>query len=206
MSNQIGHAPVRLEAATTESREARVSDTSHFTRPTDTQNSLALAKPAADREVPYRKNEISQQQNGGGAVSTQIGHAPGWLGAQGPTAAQCRQNQISQQQKNSSRAVLTQIGHMSPFGWKPRARQQFSSDNTRICSSRRVAGQFHLKAGMHPFGWKPRAKQQFSAGRAILCSSRPVAGQCRIRSGIHPFGRKPLQPSLEKSECQTRHN
>ena len=111
MSNQIGHAPVRLEAATTESREVRVSDTSHLTRPTEIQISLALEKPAADRVVPCRKSEISQQQNGGGAVSTQIGRAPVRLKAQGQTALQCRQNEILQQQKNSSRVVLTQIGY-----------------------------------------------------------------------------------------------
>ena len=107
MSNQIGHAPVRLEAATTESREVRVSDTSHLTRPTEVQNSLGLAKLAADRAVPCRKSEISQQQNGGGAIV----YAPVRLEAQGQTAVQCRQNEISQQQKNNSRAVLTQIGH-----------------------------------------------------------------------------------------------
>ena len=44
--------------ATTESREVRVSDTSHLTRPTEIQNSLALAKSAADRAVPCRKSEI----------------------------------------------------------------------------------------------------------------------------------------------------
>ena len=75
------------------------------------QNSLALAKPAADRAVRCRKSEISQQQNGGGVVSTQIGHTPVRLEVQGQTAVQCRQNKISQQQKISSRAVLTQIGH-----------------------------------------------------------------------------------------------
>ena len=53
--------------ATTESREVRVSDTSRLTRPTEIQNSLVLAKPAADRAVPCRKSEISLQQNGGGA-------------------------------------------------------------------------------------------------------------------------------------------
>ena len=99
------------QSATTEFREVRVSDTSHLTRPTKTRDSLALAKPAADRAVPCRKSEISQQQNGGGAVSTQIGHAPVRLEAQGQTALQCRKNKVSQQQKNSSRAVLTQIGH-----------------------------------------------------------------------------------------------
>ena len=182
-----------------------MSDTSHLTRPTEIQNSLTLAKSAADRAVPCRKSEISQQQNGGGVVSTQIGHAPVQLKAQGQTAVQCRQNEILQQQKNSSRAVLTQIGHMSPASWKPRARQQFSAGKKRTCSSRTLARQFQLKSGMHPFGWKPRAKQQFSVGRAILRSSTTVAGQCQTRSGMHPFGWKPLQPSLERSECQTRH-
>ena len=71
---------------------------------------------------------------------------------------------------------------MSPVGWKLRARQQFSADKTEICSSRIV-----------------------SAGRAILRSSRTVVEQCKIRSGMHPFGWKSLQPSLERSECQTRH-
>ena len=106
-----GMHPFRLEVATTESREVRVSNTSHLTRPTEIQNSLALAKPSADRAVPCRESEISQQQNGGGVVSTQIGNAPVRVEAQGQTLVQCRQNEISQQQKNSSRAVLTQIGH-----------------------------------------------------------------------------------------------
>ena len=44
--------------ATTESRKVRVSDTSHLTRPAEIQNSLALAKSAADRAVPCRKGEI----------------------------------------------------------------------------------------------------------------------------------------------------
>ena len=86
VSNQIGHAPVRLEAATTEAREVRVSDTSHLTRPTEIQNSPALAKPVADPVGLCRKGEISQQQNGGGAVSTQIGHAPVPLEVHGQTA------------------------------------------------------------------------------------------------------------------------
>ena len=91
-----------MEAATTESRVVRVSDTSHLTRPTEIENSLWLAKPAADRAVPCRKSEILQQQNGGGVVSTQVGHTPVRLVAQDQTADQCRQNEISQQQKNSS--------------------------------------------------------------------------------------------------------
>ena len=124
--------------------------TSHLTRPTEIQNSLALAKPAADRAVPCRKSAISQQQNGGGAVSTQIGHTPVRLEAQGQTAVQCRKNEISQQQKNSSRAILTQIGH-EPGRLELRARQQFSTDKTRICSSRTVVGQCQIRSGMHPF-------------------------------------------------------
>ena len=143
VSNQIGHAPFRLEAATTESREVRVSDTSHLTRPTEIQNHLTLVKPAADRAVPCRKSEISQQQNGGGVVLTHIGHAPVRSEAQGQTAVHCRQNEISQQQKYSSRAVLTQIGHMSPVSGKPGARQQFSAGKTRICSSKTLAGSFN---------------------------------------------------------------
>ena len=39
---------ILLQDATTESREVRVSDTSHLTRPVEIQNSLALAKSAAD--------------------------------------------------------------------------------------------------------------------------------------------------------------
>ena len=97
-----------MEAATTESREIRVSDMPHLTRPTEIQNSLGLAKLAADLAVSCRKSEISQQQDGGGAVSTQIEHTPVRLEAQGQTAVQCRQSEILQQQKNSSRAVLTQ--------------------------------------------------------------------------------------------------
>ena len=92
MSNQIGgHAPVRLEATTTESREVRVSDTSHLTRPTEIQNSLALAKPAAERAVACRKSEISQQQkNSSRAILTQIGHELGRVEAQGETVVQCK--------------------------------------------------------------------------------------------------------------------
>ena len=44
--------------ATTESREVKVSDTSHLTRPTSIQNSLALEKSTADRAVPCRKSEM----------------------------------------------------------------------------------------------------------------------------------------------------
>ena len=89
--------PFRLEVATTESREVRVSDMSHLTRPTEIRNSLALEKPAADRVVPCRKSEVSPQQDGGWVVSTQIGNVPVRVEAQGQKAVQCRQNEILQQ-------------------------------------------------------------------------------------------------------------
>ena len=98
---------------------------------------------------------------------------------------------------------------MSPVGWKPGARQQFSAGKTRICSSRTVAGRFQLKSGMHPFRWKPRDKQQFSAGRAILRSSRTLAGQYQIRSGMHLFGwklRARQQFSAGQSDCSQQQN
>ena len=122
--------PFQLEVATTESREVRVSDTSHLTRPTEIQNNLALAKPAADRAIPCRESEISQQQDGGGVVSTQIGHAPVRLEAQGQTAVQRRKNEISQEQKSSSRAVLTQIrsvGSPGPDSSSVQAKRDFAA-------------------------------------------------------------------------------
>ena len=54
--------------ATTESREVRVSDTSHLTRPVEIQNSLALVKSAADRAVPCRKGEIFEPSNDWGGL------------------------------------------------------------------------------------------------------------------------------------------
>ena len=51
---------VLSQNATTESREVRVSNTSHLTRPTAIQNDLVFAKPAEDRAVPCRKSKISQ--------------------------------------------------------------------------------------------------------------------------------------------------
>ena len=71
----------------------------------------SVSKTSSRSSSSVQKIEISQQQTGGGVVSTQIGHTPVWLEAQGQTAVQCRQNKISQQQKNSSRAILTQIRH-----------------------------------------------------------------------------------------------
>ena len=70
---------------------------------------------------------------------------------------------------------------MSPVGWKPRAKQQFSVGRAILRSSRTVAGQFQIRSGMHPFGWKPRAIQQFSAGKKRFRSSRrTVAGKSEI--------------------------
>ena len=87
LSNQIRHAPVRSEAATTEFREVRVSDTSHFTRPAEIQNSLALAKPEADRAVQCRQNENLQQQNCSGAFSTQNRVCTRSVGSPGPNSS-----------------------------------------------------------------------------------------------------------------------
>ena len=196
--------PFRLEVATTESREVRVSDASHLTRPTEIQNSLALAKPAANRAVPCRESEISQQQNGGEVVSTQIGHAPVRVEAQGQAAVQCRQNEISQQQKNSSRAVLTQIEH-EPVRLEAQGQTAVQCRHENL-QQQNCSGGVSTQTGHAPVRLEAQGQtQQFSAGRAILCSSRTVAGQCQIRSGMHPFGWKPLQPSLERSEGQTRH-
>ena len=136
--------------------------TSHLTRPAEIQNNLALANPAADRAVPCRKSEISQQQNGGGVVSTQIGHAPVWVEAQGQTAVQCRQNEISQQQKNSSKAVLTQIGH-EPGRLEAQGQTAVQCKKNENLQQQNCSGHFQLKSGMHPFGWKPRVKNSSSA-------------------------------------------
>ena len=197
--------PFRLDVATTESREVRVSDTSHLTRPTEIQNSQELAKSAADRAVTCRESEISQQQNGGGVVSTQIGNAPVRVEAQGQTAVQCRQNEISQQQKNSSRAVLTQIGH-EPGRLEAQGQTAVQCRQNENLQQQNCSGGVSTQTGHTPVRLKARGQtQQVSAGRAILRSSRTVAGQCQIRSGMHLFSWKPLQPSLERSECQTRH-
>ena len=200
-----GMHPFRLEVATTESREVRVSDTSHLTRPIEIRNIQALAKPAADRAVPCRESEISQQQNGGGVVSTQIGHAPVRLEAQGQTTVQCRQNKISQQQKNSSRAVLTQIGH-EPGRLEAQGQTAVQCKQNENLQQQNCSGAVSIQTGHAPVRLEAQGQtQHFSAGRAILRSSRTVAGQCQIRSGMHPFGWKPLQPSLGRSEYRTRH-
>ena len=178
---------------------------SHLTRPAEIQNSLALAKPAADRAVPCRKSAISQQQNGGGVVSTQIGHTPVWLEAQGQTSVQCRQNKISQQQKNSSRAVLTQIGH-EPGRLEAQGQTAVQCGQNENLQQQNCSGGVSTQTGHAPVRLETQGQtQQFSACRAFLRSSRTVAGQCQIRTGMHPFGWKPLQPRLERSECQTRH-
>ena len=165
-----------------------MSDTSHLTRPTEIQNSLALAKPAADRAVPCRESETSQQQNRGGVVSTQIGHAPIRVEAQGQTAVQCRQNEISQQQKNSSRAVLTQIGH-EPGRLEAQGQTAVQCGQNENWQQQNCSGAVSTQIGHAPVRLEAQdQKQQFSAGRAIFRSSRTVAGQCQIRSGMHPFG------------------
>ena len=180
-------------------------DTSYLTHPTEIQNSLALAKLAADRAVPYRKSEISQQQNGGGAVLTQIGHAPVRLKAQGQTTVQCRQNEISQQQKNSSRAILTQIGH-EPCWLEAQGQTAVQCRQNENLQQQNSSGAVSTQIGYAPIRLEAQSqKQQFSAGRAILRSRRTVAKKCQIRSSMHPFGWKPPQPSLERSEFQTRH-
>ena len=197
--------PFRLKVAATESREVRMSDTSHLTRPTEIQNGQVLAKPAADRAVLCRTSEISQQQNCAGVVSTRIGNTPVRLEAQGQTAVQCRQNEISQQQKNSSRAVLTQIGH-EPGRLEAQGQTAVQCRQNENLQQQNCSGAVSTQTGHAPVRLEAQGQtQQLSAGRAILRSSRTVAGQCQIRSGMHPFGWKPLQPSLGRSECQTRH-
>ena len=179
--------------------------TSHLTRDAKIQNSLALAKAAADRAVPCRESEISQQQNSGGVVSTQIGHASVRVEAQGQTAVQCRQDEISQQQKNSSKTVLAQIGH-EPGRLEARGQTAVQCRQNENLQQQNCSGGVSTQIGHASVQLEAQGKkQQFSSGRAILRSSRTVAGQCQIRSGMHPFGWKPLQPSLERSECQTRH-
>ena len=164
---------------------------SHLTRPTEIRNSLALAKPAADRAVPCRESEILQQQNGGGAVSTQIGHTPVWVEAQGQTAVQCRQNEISQQQKNSSRAILTQIGH-EPDRLEAQGQTAVQCRQNENLQQQNCSGGISTQIGHASVRLEAQGQtQQFSAGRTILCSSRTVAGRCQIRSGIHPFGGSP---------------
>ena len=231
MSNQIGHAPVRLKAATTVKGGQSVR---HVTFNTTHRDSKQLRV----RRTSSRPSSSVQKKR-------DIAAAERWRGSFNLNLVCTRQEFNSEKVRNrSSRTVAGQFQPKSgihPFGWKPGARQQFSVGKTRICSSRTVAGQFQVKLGMHPFGWKPRAKhqfsagratprssrtvagqcqirsgmypfrwkprakQQFSAGQAILRSRRTVAGQCQIRSGMHPFGWKPLQPCLGRSECQTSH-
>ena len=177
--------------------------TSHLTRPTEIQNSLALAKPAADRAVPCRKSEISQQQNGGGVVSTQIGHTPVRLEAQGQAVVQCRQNKISQQQKNSRRAVLTQIGHV-PGRLKAQGQTAVQCRQNENLQQQNCSGGVSTQIGHAPVRLEAQGQNhQFSAGRAFLRSSRTVAVSNQI--GHAPVRWNPLQPSLGRSECQTRH-
>ena len=167
-----GKHPFRLEVTTTESREVRVSDTSHLTRPTEIQNNLALAKPAADRAVPCRESEISQQQNGGGVVSTQIGNAPVRVEAQGQTAVQCRQNEISQQQENSSRAVLTQIGH-EPGRWEAQSHTVVQCRRNENLQQQNCSGGGSTRIGQAPVRLEVQGQtQQFSAGRFFAAAEQ----------------------------------
>ena len=181
MSNQIGHAPVRLEAATTESREVRVSDTSHLTRPKEIQNSLALEKPATDQAVPCRESEIPQQQNGDGVVSSQIGHAPVRAEAQGQTAVQCSQNEILQEQKNSNRAVLTKIGH-EPGRLEAQGQTAVHCRQNENLQQQNCSGGVPTHIGYAAVWLEAQGqKQQFSAGRANCFqqqnSSKAVSNQ-----------------------------
>ena len=165
-----------------------MSDTSHLTQLTEIQNSLALAKPAEDRAVPWRERVISQQQNGGGVFLTQIGHAPVRLEAQGLTAVQCRQNEILQQQKNRSRAVLTQIVH-EPDRLEAQGQIAVQCRQNQNLQQRNCSGGVSTRIGHAPVRLEVQdQKQELSAGRAIIRSSRTVAKQCQIRSSMHPFG------------------
>ena len=165
----------------------------------------SVSKPAADRAVPCRESEILQQQNGGGVVSTQIGHAPVRVEAQSRTAVQYRQNEISQQQKNSSRAVLTQIRY-EPVRLEAQGQTAVQCRQNENSQQQNCSGPVSTQIGHALVRVETQGqKQQFSAGRAIVRSKRTVAGQCQIRSGMHTFGWKPLQPSLGRSDCQTRH-
>ena len=178
VSNQIWYAPVWLEAVAFESREVRGSNTSHLTRPTEIQNSLKLAKPAANRAVPCRKSEISQQQNGGGTLSTQNGHAPVRIEAQSQTVVQCRQNEILQMQKNSSRAVLTQIGH-EPGRVEAQGHRAVQCRQNESLQPQNSSGAISTRIGHAPVRLEAQGqKQQFSAGKTRFRSSkRTVAGQ-----------------------------
>ena len=87
---------------------------------------------------------------------------------------------------------------MSPVGWKPRVRQQFSAGKRRICSSRTVAGEFQLKSGVPPFGWKPRAKIQQLQSRQSDSSQR----QNSSRAVSNQIGHAPVR--LEAATTESR--
>ena len=170
------------------SRERSESDTSHLTRATEIQNSLALAKPAADRAVPCRESEISQQQNGGGVVSTQIGRAPVRVEAQGQTAVQCRQNEISQQQKNSSRAILTQIGD-EPGRLEAQGQTAVQCRQNENLQQQNSSGGVSTQIGYAPVRLEAQGQKQQFQRRQSDCSQQQNSSRAvSIRSGMHPFG------------------
>ena len=113
---------------------------------------LRVSKTSCKPSSSWRKTEISQQQNGGGEVSTQIGHALVWLEAQGPTAVQCTQNNNLQQQ-NYSWGVSIQSEHAPVRLGAQGQIQQSAAGGAILRSSRTVAGQCQIRSGMQPFGW-----------------------------------------------------
>ena len=197
-----GMHPFWLKAATTESREVRVSHVTFNTTHRDSEQT-SVSKTSSRPSSSCRESEISQQQNGGGVVSTQIGHTPVRLEAQSQAAVQCRQNEISQQQKNSRRAVLTQIGHV-PGRLKAQGQTAVQCRQNENLQQQNCSGGVSTQIGHAPVRLEAQGQNhQFSAGRAILRSSRTVAVSNQIRHA--PFGWKRLQSSLGRSECQTRH-
>ena len=79
VSNQIGHAPVLLEATTTESTEVKGSDTSQLTLLTETQNILGLGNPAADEQFRAKKTTYLRCRTMAGVFQPKSGiHPFGW--------------------------------------------------------------------------------------------------------------------------------
>ena len=167
-------------------RDQSVRHVTYNTTHRDTEQP-SVSNPAADRLVPCSKSEISQQQNGGGVVSTQIGHAPVRVEAQGQTAVQCSQNVIFQKQKNSSSAVLTQIGH-EPDRLDAQGQTADQCRQNENLQQQNCSGEGSTRIGYAPVRVEAHSqKQELSTGRAILRSSRTGAGQCQIRSNMHLF-------------------
>ena len=153
MSNQIGHAPVRLEATTTESRQVRASVTSYLIRPTEIQNSLGLKTQQQTERVRAKKARYRSSGTMAGQFQPKSGiHSFGWK----PRARQ--RFRAGKTRICSSRTVAGQFQvklGMHPFGWKPTAQQQFGAGRGTLPSSRTVAGQYQIRSGMHTPGWKP---------------------------------------------------